>query len=210
MLEIARHVVLYGETFERLVQHHAVVGELLQKTDLAGGGRDRHLIVLAHLLFKKRRDQFLGGLHAGQVHVEVVDVKEDDAAAIEWYRAFEVDRRSAARGGELALLITAGRDHFKAFNRARLAVDAQLEIFFRQSVDEVALLVENHHVGLDEFGVNAYNVILRFDRRCWLTRLGDGDGTGKQNSTERQGQSQDDALFPAGEHKQVSELQSTG
>ena len=95
---------------------------------------------------------------------DVVDEEEDDAAAIERHRTFQVDGGKAASGCELALFITARRDHFKSFDRVRLAVDAQFEVFFRQSIDEVALLVENHHVGLDEFGVNAYNLIRRFWR----------------------------------------------
>jgi hypothetical protein len=84
---------------------------------------------------------------------------------IERNRAFEVYGGSTTCGGELALLVAAGRDQFEAFDRSRLAIDAQLEVVFREPVDKVALLVKNHHVGLDEFRVNTYNVIVWLFRR---------------------------------------------
>ena len=38
-----------SEAIQRRSQHHAIVCQLLQKTDLSAGGCDRGLIVLAHL-----------------------------------------------------------------------------------------------------------------------------------------------------------------
>ena len=54
----------------------------------------------------------------------------------------------------------------------------------RQVFDELALLVENHHVSLDEFSVNAYNVIRRSWRRSLLLGLC-GDGP-RGKKTQRQ------------------------
>src|SRR6185437_14256059 len=107
-------------------------------------------------------DHFARGLHARQVHMKVVKVEEDDAAAIEGHRTFQIDCRGAARRCELTLFATAGGDLFEGLNLTRLAVDAQFEIVSREAIDKVTLLVENHHVGLDEFGVNAYNVVRWF------------------------------------------------
>ena len=64
---------------------------------------------------------------ARDVHVKVVDIEEDDAAAIERNRAIDVDCCCPARGGKLTLFIAA-RDKFKRLNGAWLAVDAQLEV----------------------------------------------------------------------------------
>ena len=94
--------------------------------------------------------------------MKVVDVEEDDAAAIERHRTFEIERGGAARCGELAFFVAAGSDLFECLDGSWLAVDTQLEVIFGQAVNKLALLVKNHHVGLDEFGVNTYNVILWF------------------------------------------------
>ncbi len=100
-------------------QYHAIVRQLLQKSDLSGGGSDRGLIVLAHLFFDESRDDFLRCLDTRQVHVKIVNVEEDDATAIQWHRAFEIDSGGAARGGELALFVAAGRDQFETPRIAR-------------------------------------------------------------------------------------------
>ena len=63
-------------------------------------------------------------LAAAQVHVEVVDVEEDDATAIQGHRAFRIYGRCAACSGELALFVAAGCDPFERLNGSWLAVDA--------------------------------------------------------------------------------------
>src|SRR4029079_13794682 len=104
-------------------------------------------------------DDFPGGDNALKVYVKVVDVEEDNATTIEWYGTFEIDRSSAARRGQLALFITAGGDLFETLDRAWLAVDTQLEIFRSQVVYKFSLLVEHHHVSLDQLGIDAYDVV---------------------------------------------------
>ena len=143
----------------------------MQETDLSGGRSDSDLIVLAHLLVDEVRDHLAGHRKARHVHVEVVDVKEDDAPAIQRNGTFEIDGRRPARGGQLALFVATRSDKFKRLNRTWFAIDAQFEIVAGQVLDEVSLLVENHHIGLDELSVNAYNVVWRSRRGRSLLRL---------------------------------------
>src|SRR5215207_10121931 len=154
----------HRETVQRPLQHEPLCCQLLEKTDLSRSRSDRCLIVLAHLFFNKRCDNFLCLNQTSEVHVKIVDEEEDDTTSIQGKGALEIKRSCAARGRELALLVAAGADLFKALNWSRFAVNAQFEVFFAQSVNKPSLLVKNHHVGLDEFGVNTYNFILRFRR----------------------------------------------
>jgi hypothetical protein len=97
---------------------------LLQKSDLTTRGSDGRLVVLAHLFVDERGNNFPGRHDAGQIHVKVVEIEEDDATAIERYRALQIDGGRATRGGELGFLVATRDDLFECFDRADLAVDA--------------------------------------------------------------------------------------
>jgi hypothetical protein len=99
----------------------------------------------------------------------------------------------------LRFFVATGDDLFKGLNRARLAVDTQFKVFFRQPVNKTALLVENHHVGLDEFSVNTYNLIRGFLRRrlCGLR----GSFRTRQERAEQKRQRQESAKFEKPKHK---------
>src|SRR6185503_15435009 len=131
-------------------QYHPIRRQLLQESDLTGSRRNCHLIVLAHVFFDELRDHFLCGFQTRKVHVKVVKVEKDYAPAVEWNWTFQIDRRGTASSCELALLVAAGGDLFKGLNRARFAVNAQLEIVSSQAVDKLSLFVKNHHIRLDE------------------------------------------------------------
>ena len=84
---IANRIGTKLEAFERRAKYGLVVGELLQKTNLATGRGDCGLVVLAHLIFDEARDQFSRRLKGSQVEMQVVHEEEDGPAAIQRRRA---------------------------------------------------------------------------------------------------------------------------
>jgi hypothetical protein len=97
--------------------------------------------------------------------VHVVDEEEYGSASIQrhdWTLAGTLCGYCAARGGELRFFVAAaGLYLFKGRNVARFPVNLQNKLISLQTGDKLALLVEDHNVGLNQIRIDfEYIVIL--------------------------------------------------
>jgi hypothetical protein len=53
-----------------------------------------------------------------------------------------------------------GSDPVKERNRLWLIVDLERKLLRLQTIHELAFLIKDHHVGLDQFGIDANDIIL--------------------------------------------------
>src|SRR5258706_16360417 len=95
--------------------------------------------------------------------MQIVHVEKDWPAPVERRQPGSV--RPSAPGAtcrcDLHFFVdTPGSDLFEKLNLLGLSIDAKFEVTVFKSIYEAALLVENHHVGLDDFGIDAQNVRL--------------------------------------------------
>jgi len=71
---------------------------------------------------------------------------------------------------------TAGTDLVKETNLSWLAINPQLKILGTQAVYETTVVVENHHIGLNQRGVNSQDVLALSGRWGLFGALTGGKG----------------------------------
>src|SRR5882724_2510443 len=113
--------------------------------------------------------------------MKIIDKEKHRPAANYRSRAFAPRRQLRSLLFKYAL----GFDQFKKRNRLRLVIDSERELVRLQSLNEMALFIKDHDVGLDELGVNPNNIVLI---RLWLFRLALGGNRCRAQNQTRQDQ----------------------
>src|SRR5215210_7389626 len=121
MPNISRRLLSWRQTCNCFSQNRFIVGKLLEKTDLAAGGHNRNLVILACVAVDETRQYRTCVVQTAGRQVQIVDEKENQAPTIQWHRCTGGGCHPP-RGRELCLFVrAAGFDQLKEGDLAGLA-----------------------------------------------------------------------------------------